>query len=321
MTSSGRFDLADLLALLDVEEIDRNLYRAINPDFGVDRHLYGGQVAAQALRAAALTVGDDRFVHSTHGYFLRLGRSDMPTILHVHRDRDGRSYSHRRVEAVQNGEVIFSLSASFNVAEQGPEMEIPAPEGVWDVESLPQAGLGQGNPEHLDLFEIRVLMTEPHPEQPPGHLRSPSRYWVRPLGTVGDDPVLNACIVMYFSDMGSGFSELDLPGAPFGGGPTLDHSVWFHRPVTVDQWLLLHLEPVIATRGRGLYRGGVYDRSGRRLATVNQEIVLRSIRADGVQRVADLWKPWQARRHERPAAAPQNTDSEEDNADGRERDV
>lgn len=293
----GVLDLPGLLELLDIEEIDTDLYRAQNPDLGAARHLYGGQVAAQALRAAAATVPPDRSVHSTHGYFLRLGRSDLPTILHVHRDRDGRSYSHRRVEAVQNGEVIFSLASSFNVVDDGPEMETPPPAGVWDVESLPHAGLGQGNPEHLDIFEIRVLATGPHPEQPPGHLRAPARLWVRPLGTVGDDPVLNACIVMYLSDMGSGFAELDLPGAPFGGGPTLDHAVWFHRPVSVDQWLLLHLEPVIATRGRGLYRGGVHDRSGHRLATVNQEIVVRYVSPEAIERTVRNWEPWLARQH------------------------
>ena len=295
--SHSVLDLPGLLTLLDIEELDRDLYRAQNPSLGFARHLYGGQVAAQALRAAAATVPDGQSAHSSHGYFLRMGRTDRPTVLRVHRDRDGRSYSHRRVEAIQDGEVIFSLAASFHVAEQGPQMEIDGPDGVWDVESLPIAGLGQGNAEHLDIFELRVLMTEPHAQQPPGHLRSPARFWIRPKGVVGDDPVVNACIVMYLSDMGSGFSELDMPGVPFGGGPTLDHAVWFHRPVAVDQWLLLHLEPVIATRGRGWYRGGVFDRSGTRLASVTQEIVVREVTAEGVQRVADFWNPWLERQN------------------------
>jgi len=285
-------DLAGLLDLLDIEEIDTDLFRAQNPDLGPSRHLYGGQVAAQALRAAAATVGSDRSVHSTHGYFLRVGLFDRPTILRVHRDRDGRSYSHRRVEALQGGEVIFSLAASFNVVEDGPSMEIDPPDGVWDVDAAPAAGLGQGNPEHLGIFDVRVLKTDPHPEQPPGHLRAPSRFWIHPRGTVGDDPVVNACIVMYLSDMGSGFAELDMPGSPFGGGPTLDHSVWFHRPIMTDQWLLLHLEPIIATRGRGLYRGGIYDRSGALLGTVSQEIVVRTIHPDGIRRVAEHWQEW-----------------------------
>lgn len=290
-------DLAGLLDLLDIEEIDRDLYVGRNPDLGMARHLYGGQVAAQALRAAAATVEPDKFVNSTHGYFLRAGTSDRPTVLRVHRDRDGRSYSHRRVEAVQNGEVIFSLAASFDVAEEGPEMEEPQPpDVVWDIDSLPEAGIGQGNPEHLGIFELRVMKTEPHAEQPHGHLRAPSRFWVRPRGTVGTDPVVNACIMMYFSDMGSGFAELDMPGVPFGGGPTLDHSVWFHRPVMVDQWLLLHLEPMIATRGRGLYRGGVFDRTGVRLGSVTQEIVVRTVGPERVAQNARLWQDWSARR-------------------------
>ncbi|MDO8364237.1 MAG: thioesterase family protein [Actinomycetota bacterium] len=282
-------DLALLLDLLDIEEIDRDLYRARNPDHQ-QRMLYGGQVAAQALRAAAATVGEQFSVHSAHGYFLRRGRPERPTLLQVHRDRDGRSYSHRRVEAIQNGEVIFSLASSFHIEETGPEMEVPPPAAVFEFDSAIPAGIGQGNPEHLDTFELRVAPLPLHPDAPPGHRRTPAHFWIHPKGVVGDDPLINACIVMFISDMGSGFAEVDLPRQPFGGGPTLDHTVWFHRPIRVDQWLLLRLEPVIATRGRGVYHGGLFDRSGSRLATLSQEIVVRELDPVHFQGVIDTWK-------------------------------
>ena len=292
MTNST--ELERVLSLLDVEEIDRDLYRARNPEHPPS--LYGGQVAAQALRAAAATVDADRAVHSAHGYFLRAGVSHRPTVLIVHRDRDGRSYSHRRVEAIQDGEVIFSLSSSFHVPEVGPEMEAPLERTrMWDFDELVPAGIGQGNPNHLDVFELRVAKLKPHALTPPGLGRCPSNFWVRPKGVVGDDPVVNACMLMFMSDMGSAFAELDLPNQPFGGGPTLDHSVWFHRPAKVDQWLLLQLDPLVATGGRGLYHGGLFDESGVRVASLTQEIVVRETDPRHLQRVAAEWEQWRLR--------------------------
>lgn len=287
--------LEQLLSLLEVEEIDRDLYRARNPEHPPS--LYGGQVAAQALRAAACTVEPDRPVHSAHGYFLRAGVAHRPTVLHVHRDRDGRSYSHRRVEAVQDGEVIFSMASSFHVPEVGPEMEKPLERTrMWNFDELLPAGIGQGNPAHHDVFDMKVAALPLHPVTPEGLLRTPSNFWVRPKEVVGDDPVVNACLLMYMSDMGSAFAEVDLPNQPFGGGPTLDHAVWFHRPVDVDQWLLLQLDPLVSTGGRGLYHGGVFDETGLRLASLTQEIVVREAEQRTLQRVASEWEYWQQRR-------------------------
>jgi acyl-CoA thioesterase-2 len=280
--------LSELLDILTLEEIDRDLYRVQNPTR--PRSLYGGQVAAQALRAASATVGDDRFANSAHGYFLRLGKPGRPTILQVHRDRDGRSYSHRRVEAIQDGEVIFSLACSFHVPEQGAfEVEVAVPEEAGTFADTVPAGHGQGDPEHHDAFEFRVYPMPLHPDGPAGFERAPARIWIRPKGTVGDDAALHASLVMFISDMFSGFNEIDVPGQPFGGGPTLDHSVWFHRPVRVDQWLLLDLRPVIATGGRGVYHGGLYTSSGARLCSLSQEIVVRPAPPHQMQGSIDSW--------------------------------
>ncbi|MDO8389495.1 MAG: thioesterase family protein [Actinomycetota bacterium] len=280
--------LSELLDILTLEEIDRDLYRVQNP--GRPRSLYGGQVAAQALRAASATVGDDRFANSAHGYFLRLGKPGRPTILQVHRDRDGRSYSHRRVEAIQDGEVIFSLACSFHVPEAGAfEVEVDAQREAATFEDSVPAAYGQGDPEHHDAFEFRVYPMAAHPDAPEGFHRAPARIWIKPRGPVTDDAALHSSLVMFISDMFSGFNEVDVPGQPFGGGPTLDHSVWFHRPVRVDQWLLLNLRPLIATGGRGVYQGGLFTRDGSRLCSLSQEIVVRPAPSHQLQGSIDSW--------------------------------
>lgn len=268
-------DLSVLFDLLDVELLDRDLYRGHNPSSATYSHLYGGLVAAQALRAAAHTVPAGRLPHSIHGYFLRRGTRDRSTILRVDRDRDGRSYSARQVVALQDGEVIFSMACSFHDPEDGPEVEAAAPVDVWDIDAVPPIRDEQGDPELSRMFEIKVWDRPSHPSLPPGTPRAPAQMWIRPRRIVGDDPILNSCIITYLSDVGTGFCDLDIPGVPFGGGPTLDHAVWFHRPVMVDDWLLLKLEPLIATRGRGLYTGAIYTRDQVRVASLTQELVMR----------------------------------------------
>ena len=253
--------LVDLLAL---EELDTNLYRAGNPESPLTAHLFGGQVAAQALRAAAHTVAEDRRPHSLHGYFLRGGRPDHPIILTVDRDRDGRSFSTRHVNAIQDGEVIFSMLASFHVDEDGVDHQFaPMPVGVEDPESL--ADRGQLGPN--SMLDVR------YPGVRDAEAWGSRRLWARPRGEIPDDGVTPACVLTYLSDMGWAFAEV--PGLERIGGPSLDHAVWFHRATGVNQWLLLDLEVTSVAGARGVYRGTIHDRSGRLVAGIAQEALLR----------------------------------------------
>ncbi|HVM65923.1 MAG TPA: acyl-CoA thioesterase domain-containing protein [Acidimicrobiales bacterium] len=261
----------DLASVLDLEQIDRNLYRGVH---GVDARarasLYGGQVAAQALRAAGLTVPEDRHPHSLHGYFLRPGRIDRPVILHVDRDRDGRSFSARHVAAVQDGEVIFSMLASFHVDEPSAELDAVArAEPVPDVGGAAAFG-GQARP--VLLLEVREV--EP-PAAPGDDGIAPDRLWVRAAHPLPKDRLVQACAVAYISDVGSGFRQVRRPGLP-AGGPSIDHAVWFHAPVEADQWLLLELQPAKAAGARGVYVGSLRDATGRLAALIAQEMLLRS---------------------------------------------
>ncbi len=263
----------EFIDLLDVEELDKDLYRAKNPPAGRRRVLYGGQVMAQALRAAAATVTPDRFPHSLHGYFLRPGQVDRPTILQVNRDRDGRSFSARHVVAIQDAQVILSVSVSFHVAEQGVEVELPAPPDVPRPGDLipadPRGSLG----EFVEIFEFELM----HPEQPVagGYWTNSRRIWMRTRGRLPADPILHACVQTYASDISTGFGDLNLPIMPPAGGPTLDHSLWFHRALDAQDWFLLDQEPVISAGARGLYQGGLYDRNLRRCTSLAQEVLTR----------------------------------------------
>jgi acyl-CoA thioesterase II len=250
--------------LLDLEELDTNLYRAGNPAEQYMPHLYGGQVAAQALRAAANTVPEGRFPHSIHGYFLRGGHPDRPTIMAVDRDRDGASFSARHVNALQEGEVIFSALASFHVDEEGVDYQLPnLPADVADPDSMPERDrLG-----HNAVFDLRYFSpVEAEPWRA-------SRMWAQPRGVLADDRVTRACALTYLSDMGWAFyNALGNTGI---AGPSLDHAVWFHRSVTVNQWVLLDLYPVSVAGARGVYVGTIHDRTGTLAASLAQEKLLR----------------------------------------------
>ena len=261
-------DVADLVRLLEVEELDRDLFRAHNPRQHLRWRLFGGQVAAQAVRAASLTVPDGRWLHSLHGYFLRPGDTERPTILHVDRDRDGRSFTARHVVARQNGDAIFSMLASFHLDEEGGEhQESPPPGPVPQPEELPEAGLFGFSA----MFDVRPIMPQAGRPAFPGmsHL-----FWARSRGSIPDDRVLHACVLTFLSDVGSGFMKLPAVDPPMGG-PSLDHAVWFHRPAHMDDWVLVDLEPVVASGGRAYYTGAVYDREGALLASISQEHIRR----------------------------------------------
>jgi acyl-CoA thioesterase-2 len=252
----------DLLDVLDLEELDRDLYRSTLV-FADLFPLYGGQVAAQALHAAGRTVPGGRLPHSLHGYFLRSGDAGRPVILRVERDRDGRSFSARRVVAVQGGEVVFSMSASFAVPGDGPDHR---------VQPTPGAEL----PDGLPVLQVRrpFAMQTRRPAQPLPGEHWPTRFWACSPQPLPDDPLLHACALAYLSDIGTGLSVLeDDDVAP---GPSLDHAVWFHRPVRLDRWVLMDMAPGTVAHGRGFYTGTVTAQDGTLAATFVQESLFRS---------------------------------------------
>jgi acyl-CoA thioesterase II len=256
---------ASLVELLTLEEIDTDLYRAPNPADGFLPSLYGGQVAAQALRAAAATVDDDRVPHSLHGYFLRAGSPNRPTVLTVDRDRDGRSFSARHVNAMQEGKVIFSALASFHVGETGVDSQVHALDPTaGDPEALPE-GERVG---HNVLLDLR------YPEEVAEQPWRAARFWVRPRGDLPDDPVTRACVLTYLSDLGWAFESLE--AARGHGGPSLDHAVWLQRPVDPSGWVFVELRPVTLAGSRGVFTGTIHDRAGTLAAYLTQESLLRA---------------------------------------------
>lgn len=254
--------------LLDLEELDRDLYRAFTPEELFRVTLFGGQVAAQALMAAARTVPEGRLPHSLHGYYLRPGRPDQPIILRVQRDRDGRSFSARHVVADQDGDAIFTTSLSFHRPEPAGNFQQPMPARLTPPEDIARYRGSDGIGLYLDVRQL-----------PPGQevtdwTGSSSRMWIRSAGPVPDDPVVQACVLTYLSDLGSGFIGLTVPGVP-PGGPSLDHAIWFHRALDLNDWVLMDLWPMSAAGSRGLYLGAIWDRAGTCGATLAQESLLR----------------------------------------------
>ncbi|MDK3256915.1 acyl-CoA thioesterase [Blastococcus capsensis] len=249
-----------VLDVLALEEIDRDLYRSTLL-FADPFPLYGGQVAAQALYAAGRTVGADRPPHSLHGYFLRSGDAARPTIFRVDRDRDGGSFSARRVVAIQGGEVVFSMSASFQVPTPGPDVQVQETPRVEPPETLPALALPR-------LFS----MESRRPSQPyEGHF--PTRFWARATVPLPEEALVHACVLTYLSDIGTGLSAL--PEDEASPGPTLDHALWFHRPARLDDWVLMDMVPRTVSGGRGWYTGSLATPSGVLAASFTQETLFR----------------------------------------------
>ncbi|WP_245692626.1 acyl-CoA thioesterase [Geodermatophilus telluris] len=251
--------------VLTLEEVDRDLYRSLLV-FADPFPLYGGQVAAQALLAAGRTVAPDRLPHSLHGYFLRAGDAARPTVFRVERDRDGGSFSARRVVAVQGGEVVLSMSASFQAPTPGPDLQVAA--------APPAEAPGDCPPFTLPrLFS----MESRRPSQPHPDAAYPTRFWSRATVPLPGDPLLHACVLTYLSDIGTGLSALpeDLPGGPAAPGPTLDHALWFHRAARLDDWVLVDLVPATVSGGRGWYTGSITTRDGVLAASLTQETLFR----------------------------------------------
>ncbi|WP_214403618.1 acyl-CoA thioesterase [Pseudonocardia lacus] len=274
-------ELDALIELLDLEQLDVNLFRGFSPPNSPTR-VFGGQVAGQALVAAARTVAADRVVHSLHAYFIRAGDPSVPIIYTTEPVRDGRSFTTRRVLAVQRGEAIFSLSASFQEEQEGLEHTEPAPEGVPDPESLPsleqlrrEGRLSSWyTAQHpIDMRFVGVPTWSQERTEPTDE---PIRVWMRAAGALPDDPQLHACMLTYASDLtllGSVFTRhAPVPGL---NSASLDHAVWFHRRFRADEWLLYTCYSPTASGSRGLATGRFTDRDGRMIATVVQEGLVR----------------------------------------------
>ncbi|MGY1744325.1 acyl-CoA thioesterase [Blastococcus sp. SYSU D00695] len=231
---------------------------------GSDGGLYGGRVAAQALVAAARTVAGERLPHSLHGYFLRRGDARLPVDFAVERDRDGHAYSARTVVARQEERVVFRMAASFARPETGPDRQsVAMPETCPPEQAQPL-------PEILPGVEVR----DPDPRAHPGH---PMRTWVRAPATAGASPVEAAAVLVYVSDLFSGLAHL--MGPRVRSMASLDHAVWFHRPVRMDDWVLMDHAGTSLAAGRGWYTSTLFDRSGAALASCAQEMVVREARS------------------------------------------
>jgi len=279
--------LQELIDLLALERIEDNLFGGRSQDLGWSR-VYGGQVLGQALSAAEQTVPPERAVHSLHGYFLRPGDSGRPIVYEVDRIRDGKSFTTRRVVAIQKGRAIFNMAASFHIDEGGfehhaPAPEVPGPEGLrsdreWIAdykEELPQ--------------KLRdALMSETRIEARPvegynlldPQLRKAQRHvWFRAAHALPDDPRLHRYLLAYASDSHFLTTSLHPHGkswlSPGMQVASIDHAMWFHRPFRVDDWLLYSIDSPNASGGRGLVHGRFYNREGLLVATATQEGLIR----------------------------------------------
>jgi acyl-CoA thioesterase II len=283
------YNVNDLLALLDLEPLEFNIYRGVSRDIGSGR-VFGGQVMAQALVAARRTVDGDRPAHSLHGYFILPGELDKPIVYFVDRLRDGRSFATRRVTAIQNGQAIFNMSASFHHEEPGFEHQTPMPdvtppeqlESELDMiremaDQIPPSlrpVLTQDRP--LDFRPVEPTdLFDPAPREARRHL------WLRAEGTMRDDRIAHQAVLAYASDYGLLGTALLPHGVsvrtPTVQAATLDHAIWFHRDFRVDDWLLYAMDSPAACGARGFTRGAIYTRTGQLVASIAQEGLIRRI--------------------------------------------
>lgn len=276
----------ELLELVQLEKLEVNLFRGESRDIGTSR-VFGGQVLAQAVLAASETV-EDRLIHSLHAYFLRAGDDQSPIVYSVDRSRDGRSFTARRVVAIQHGRPIFTLSASFQLEQEGlehqtPIPEVPPPDSIEVRDEIPKEDLDRA-PQKLRRwfsrfgpFEFRVVVDQdpfnPQPMPPYKQL------WFRLRGHVLDEQVLQRALLAYASD----FHLIGTATLPHGisfmknqmAMASLDHAMWFHRDVNLDEWLLYTCDSPNASGGRGLARGMIHDQAGRLVASTAQEGMIR----------------------------------------------
>lgn len=279
--------LASLVDLLSLERLDRDFFRGQSQDLGWGA-IFGGQVLGQALSAAAQTVPDDRPVHSLHGYFVRAGDVRRPILYQVDRLRDGRSFTTRRVVAVQEGEAIFSLEASFQVQEDGFEHqdampEAPDPDTLRSERDLALSIAGE-LPEALRAMAtaerpVEIRPVEPRDPRRPRVTRPRRLMWYRAVDELPDNPALHRYLLAYASDFSFLGTAMDPHGvswlSPGMQVSSVDHVMWFHRPFRFDDWLLYVVDSPSASGGRGLVRGQFFDRQGRLVASCAQEGLIR----------------------------------------------
>jgi acyl-CoA thioesterase-2 len=278
--------LADLLNLLDLEQLEVNLFRGESRDIG-NPQVFGGQVLGQALSAASATV-EGRIVHSLHAYFLRRGDFNAPIVYQVDRSLDGHSFANRRVVAIQHGQQIFNMTASFQVMEEGFEHQVamprvPTPEELPDS-TLPPLDYLERLPERMRRFLEQPRPFEFRSVQPidylhPSHKEPARQVWFRAVGRLPDDEKLHRCLLAYVSD----YFLLDTATLPHGGSfphqslimASIDHAMWFHRPLRVDEWLLYAVDSPSASGARGFARAGLFALDGRLVASTAQEGLVR----------------------------------------------
>ena len=280
--------LDDLIKVMTLERLEMDLFRGQSRDIGSPQ-VFGGQVLGQALVAATATV-EERVVHSLHAYFLRRGDFNSPIVYEVDRARDGKHFSTRRIVAIQHGEQIFNMSASFQSDESGLEHQsqmpdVPPPEQLMDLEAFCREHLS-GAPVNVKRMLERKRPFEFRPVDPQIYLsreKLPARknIWIRAVDALPDDESLHRCLLAYVSD----FNLLEAALMPHGmtvvstnlAIASIDHAMWFHRSVRVDDWLLYSVDSPSASGARGFSRGEVYSLDGRLVASTSQEGMLRVI--------------------------------------------
>jgi acyl-CoA thioesterase-2 len=281
--------LADLLRLLELERLEVNIFRGESRDIGRPQ-VFGGQVLGQGLRAAYGTVPVERVAHSLHAYFLRRGDASAPIVYFVDRSRDGHSFSSRRVTAIQHGEQIFTLSASFQEPQPGVEHQltmpsVPPPESLAEATPPPKDVI-EKLPYKLQNFFERMRPFEFRPVQPMDLLHSKpvpaqQQLWMRTMDPVPDDDALHRSLLAYVSD----YNLLNTATLPHALSlvrgnvmlASIDHAMWFHHPVRVDDWLLYSIESPSASGARGFARGSIFNRAGKLLASTAQEGLMRVV--------------------------------------------
>ncbi len=271
--------MATIEEALELERLERDIFRGASLKTQLPR-TFGGQVAGQALVSAVRTVEPEFQVHSLHGYFLRPGNPAEPTVYEVERIRDGRSFCTRRVTGIQDGQAIFTMSASFHVGDTGPEHQDVMPQ-VPLPDHLPDAQTSM-NPEHLwamrewEHWDIRPIPTDRI--TPRDGLISQQQVWFRYRHPLPDDPLLHVCTLAYMSDMTLlGSSKVTHPDEPTQNA-SLDHAMWFLRPFRADDWLLYDQNSPSAGFGRALTGGRIFTRQGELVAAVVQEGLIRTLR-------------------------------------------
>jgi acyl-CoA thioesterase-2 len=285
---SGQPALDRLVGLLDLERIEDDIFRGVSPPHTATR-VFGGQVAGQALVAAGRTVPAERGVHSLHAYFIRPGDTTIPIVFQVDRIRDGRSFTTRRVTAVQRGKAIFALSASFQVQEPGldhtvPPPQVPGPEdlpSVADLLAKLSAETGGELPAVPRPLDLRWVQEPPwlSPRTGVQDDQARTQVWMRADGVLPTDDLVHVCVLAYASDMNLLDAVLARQGLSWAQdnvlGASLDHAMWFHRPFRADDWVLYDCESPTASASRGLATGRFFTRDGRLIATTVQEGLLR----------------------------------------------